>query len=290
MIPFTGVGLYKGYRGDEWFKERIEVFKKTTLKSLANQNNQQFVLWLTFRPEEFENPLVDEISKAVQAEGLQFIMTFDGLMYTDDKFVGGFKNRYANARRVWRTSRRLKKPWREVVGNVAELFKNKNGDLVERLERSLAFIADAVHTSDLVLLTRLDSDDMLHEDAVEAIQQAIHMPSVEAVLLRKGYILNTDTGELAEWNPTTNPPFFTLVFATKTFLNPLYHFFHWRGYQSHEDVEKSFKHVVIQGQRLYCVGVRNPKNHISTTWEHPFRGRNIGIGKRRILKTFGQGA
>ena len=51
-VPFTGLGLHGGYRGDSWFKYRVEVFKKYTLPSLMNQTNKDFTIWLQFRPEE----------------------------------------------------------------------------------------------------------------------------------------------------------------------------------------------------------------------------------------------
>ena len=52
--PFTGVGI-KGYSGDEWFKYRIKLFRDYTLKSLQNQTDKDFVIWLSFRPEERGN-------------------------------------------------------------------------------------------------------------------------------------------------------------------------------------------------------------------------------------------
>ncbi len=63
FVPFTGLGLHNGFRGDAWFKNRIEIFKNYTLKSLLNQTNKDFVLWFCFRPEEEINPLLIELQK-----------------------------------------------------------------------------------------------------------------------------------------------------------------------------------------------------------------------------------
>lgn len=48
-IPFTGVGIFGGFRGQEWFAKRIEIFKQYTLKSLLNQTNKNFDCWISFR-------------------------------------------------------------------------------------------------------------------------------------------------------------------------------------------------------------------------------------------------
>lgn len=79
-IPFTGLGLYNGYRGDEWFKRRIELFHKYTLKSLLKQKEQDFIIWCSFRPEEKYNPLVKTIEISHK-----HIFTFGGIPIWDDK-------------------------------------------------------------------------------------------------------------------------------------------------------------------------------------------------------------
>ncbi|MFZ2152244.1 MAG: hypothetical protein WAV09_04010, partial [Minisyncoccia bacterium] len=65
-IPFTSVGLHGGYRSDSWFAHRIDIFRRFTLKSLKNQSNKNFLLWIWMRPEEEHNPLTKEIAKAIE--------------------------------------------------------------------------------------------------------------------------------------------------------------------------------------------------------------------------------
>ena len=64
-IPFSGVGLHGGFRGDTWFRHRIDIFKNHTLKSLKNQSNKDFTLWLWMRPEEKNNPLTRELLRII---------------------------------------------------------------------------------------------------------------------------------------------------------------------------------------------------------------------------------
>ena len=85
-IPFTGVGLYGGFRGQEWYKDRIEIFKQYTLKSLLNQTERNFVIWLSFRPQEETNPLTAELLNYLKSLDIQYVATFNGLMYIDDKY------------------------------------------------------------------------------------------------------------------------------------------------------------------------------------------------------------
>ena len=84
--PFTGVGLHGGFRGDKWLKHRIEIFKNYTLKSLQNQTNKEFLHWITFRQEESGNLLVEDLIKFLSQSNYRSIITFEGLMYHDDKF------------------------------------------------------------------------------------------------------------------------------------------------------------------------------------------------------------
>ena len=79
-IPFSGLGLFDGYRGDGWLKYRIELFHKYTLKSLLKQTEQDFLIWLQFRPEEKNNPLIKTIKIPHR-----HIMTFEGIGIWDDR-------------------------------------------------------------------------------------------------------------------------------------------------------------------------------------------------------------
>lgn len=285
QIPFTGVGLFRGYRGDEWFKSRIELFLNTTCKSLENQTaKNQFILWLTFRPEERNHPYVKELVEELKKRGLRFVCTFHGLMYRDDKFSKNRRVRYWNIRRVIRSCRKQKIPIKTAFPNILELFRDRNRDLYFRLARSLAELAIMCDTTvDYVYVTRWDSDDMMHSQYIETIQKQEPFAGVWA--FRNGYVYNVDTKELAEWNPKTNPPFFTVSFPGKTFFDPLLHLTYWKTYDSHEQIYDIWPVKEIEG-RYYMVGIHDPKTHISTTWNHPFRGPII-IDKNPILKEFG---
>lgn len=275
MIPFRGVGI--DLRDKAWFKERIDIFKQYTLNSLLNQTERNFVLWITFRPEDEYTRLVVELSHYLQMLDIQYVFTFNGLMYWDDKFGKGTKLRNAGRviRYCWRNS-----AWRELVPSLLALREDKNNTLVERIETSVKKLAPYFHEASVIYLTRIDSDDMFHKDAIKNIQA---VPPNEAIVCTGGYIYNVATNEVAEYNPTTNPPFHTLLFLKDEFFDAQKHLAHYRGYKSHEDIPRLFWSMPLL-QRMYCVVIHNPKAHISTTWTHPFKGELVDIG---ILRDFG---
>ena len=84
--PFTGLGLRKGYRGDRWLKHRINIFKQYTLPSIMNQTSKNFVLWISWRPEDVNNPLVEQLGETLEGiRDLQVFFTYGGVMFWDDK-------------------------------------------------------------------------------------------------------------------------------------------------------------------------------------------------------------
>src|SRR3990167_5001012 len=101
QIPLTGVGI-RPFRGQDWYKYRLEIFKKYTLNSLLNQSNRGFILWLVFRPEERDNSLTIELADWLKSKGIVCFMTFTGLPYWDDKFNKGFKDKIMNFARIVR--------------------------------------------------------------------------------------------------------------------------------------------------------------------------------------------
>lgn len=286
LIPFTGVGLYGGYRGDAWFQERIEIFKEYTLKSLAAQTEKNFVVWCTFRPQEETNPLIAQIADALEDAGLRHVFTHDGLPYWDDKFGGSWKNKLKNAGRVIRGAYR-NNTWSDVPSGLGELLVDKNSTLVERVGRSVKRLEGLLGRHDTVLLTRIDSDDMFRKDAVSLLQKTweeFGRFEAGAMTIDRGYI--TDGREVAEYNPSTNPPFHTLTFGGSTFFDGQRHVAAYRGYKSHEDL-KLWSHPfegLYFNERLFCVTTTNPSNHISTTFNHPFKGKTVDSA---ILKDFG---
>ncbi len=276
VVPMTGVGINKGFKGDKWFKDRIEIFKKYTLKSLINQSNRAFLLWLTFRPEEENNPLIKELEDYLKENKVATIMTFHGLMWWDDKFSKDFKGI------VWNGGRILRQCWREknfwsLIPNVFEaIFSRKNKTLIYRLEKALYELSQIREFQDAnyIFVTRIDSDDMFHKEEIAEIQRI--QPFEGALIHKNGYVYNANTNKLAEWKPQTNPPFFTIIFLGSKFFNPIEHLRFYNGYKSHEDVPKCFKTKELEDGR-YCVLIHS--NHISTIWEHPFKGESVDINK-----------
>lgn len=253
-IPFRGTGVKNG--DEDWFRWRREIFRDYTLKSLVNQTNKQFCLWLSFRPEDEKNPTTLQIQNDIAKTGMSFVMTFDGLMYYDDRNT------------------------------------EQNKTLEERLVNSLAVLYNVFMEADWILLSRLDSDDLLHKEAIKEIQEKTlsGLQRKTAILMKNGYIYNKNTGELAYWKPETNPPFHTIVFPEEDFFSAKSYLDYFGDFKSHEDIPRNFKIQTLEDGR-YCVGIHDQKHHISTSWSHPFKGEYIGgslTGKKQaILKDFG---
>lgn len=272
--PFTGVGLNSGFRGQDWYHDRIEVFKRYTLASLENCQTlkKSGFMWLSFRPQERNNRLTIELSEYLLENRFRFVMTFDGLMYYDDKFA--LSKILLNLGRVIRGWGRTKKVR---FSEIAELFTGRNRSLPYRLLHALSVLDEKLPRCEWVYMTRIDSDDLLHRDALNEI---LNTPPEDglAITMKNGYVVRrmAEGYEIAEWRPKTNPPFHTLVFPAWKFFDPTEHLRFYRGYKSHEDIPKLFKTRDLR-DGLYCVGIHN--NHISTLWEHPFRGQTVNSAK-----------
>lgn len=265
-IPWTGVGVKGGFRGDSWYKHRIEIFKNYTLKSLANQSNRDFTLWCSFRPEEEINPLTREIWLAIEAAGLKTVFTFNGLMYVDDKFLKlTWKTRIRNLLQMvwdcWHSG-----DWKSPSELWRYTWEDKNKSLPERLTASLSKLKNTIGQADWIYMTRLDSDDMLHREAVSLIQ-AQEPTERKALVMDKGYMYNTETGQVAEWLPPTCPPFTTVIFPGETFFDPEKHLSYYGTFTSHEDYPKVFNAETLDLYK-YCVTAHG-KDHISTAWDVP---------------------
>ena len=201
--PWTGLGHNNGYGGDEWFKKRIEVFKKFTHRSLLAQTNRNFIRWLSFRPEEKSNPLVRELEAYLNKfPEYQAVFTFEGVMYVDDRFP---------------------------------LDHIRNSSLLQRVARVMEGWKEIVKTP-WVLSTRLDSDDMLSHTAVEEIQKEKLFEG--SFIYQNGYLYDSLENKAAEWNPKTCPPFYTIVFKKKTFLGAKEHLDFMKEWGTHEDTVK----------------------------------------------------
>jgi hypothetical protein len=79
---FTGRGLNDGFKGDDWYKLRISVFKKYVVENLRGNN---IVHWIMFRPEEKDNPLTIELLNYLDGIKYNYKATFHGQCWWDDK-------------------------------------------------------------------------------------------------------------------------------------------------------------------------------------------------------------
>ena len=99
----------------------------------------------------------------------------------------------------------------------------------------------------------------------------------------KGYIMNYANQEISEYlgtndrtpemiqnYPDTTPPFYSMLFKREDFLDPNRHFGLIKGIKTHEDIGGHPGFVPLEG-RGFVVGCHG--NNISTTYNHPFKGR-----------------
>ena len=256
-IPFTGLGLFGGFRGNRWLRNRIKVFKQFVAPALQAQTNQNFALWFSWRPEEKSNPIVREF---MQWLGDQRVLhTFTGICFYDDK----------HPQAIARTK------------------------LLESLHGCAADLMNFIGECDYVLMTIQPSDDCYHINAVEALQKMFKETDLQGIGFSKGYICDYTTKSVATYNPTTNPPFYTIKFPRDVFVNPLKHLAYTslkydvgqypKGtpLPSHEYVKDCLIYKQID-HRGFLVGTHG--SNISTTWQIPFKGDRCD---ELVLKDFG---
>lgn len=279
--PLTGVGLHGGFRGNKWFKERIEIFKNYTLKSLQNQTNKQFIHWFWLRPEEENNPLVKELDEYLTSINYPHIFSFNGLLYHDDKFTR-FTPRVIIRNFLMMCWDCLRyKQWKSPLEILKYTFQNKNKTLLKRLDKALYEFRYKLPVVDWVYLTRIDSDDMFHKDVIQLIQ-AQTPDEKKALVMEKGFILNKQTNQVAEWNPTTNPPFHTIIFPYYRFTNPIEHLAYYGKFNSHEDIKKAFNCIKLPDEKyLYLTHGKN----ISTYWYTNLYMVTTGHGNHQNIGT-----
>ena len=256
--------------------------------------------------EEADNPLVKELEDYLKEKGFTAFMSFDGLMYVDDKFVGGAKEKLMNLARVVRMAYLQDNPysvqtlfqflkmlltrkpplrfgWNKAL---KELFRDKNKTLRNRLNNTLGDIKETLKDKDYnwVYVSRIDSDDMFSKDFVAEVQS--YRPFPGALTCRNGYVYNSLTDQLAYWKPKTNPPFHTIIFPKEEFLDADRYLQYFKSFRSHEDVPKCF-HCQNLKDNGYCVLIH--QNHISSLYNHPFKGEEIvdKEEKKSILDKFG---
>lgn len=259
MIPWTGLGLYNGFRGNRWLSNRIKIFKQFVLPSLLNQSNKNFKVWCCWRREERHNPIVKDYVKFMATTGLEVVHTYAGIPFFDDKYADEVaRERLINA----------------IHGSMGELF-------------------DLIGEAEYVYMTIQPSDDCYHKSAVNEIQDILSSKDVQGCGFTQGYICNYLTKEISEYNPTTNPPFYTVKFSREDFFDPLKHLeftalkFDVGKYKkgtacpSHEYIGNCINYVSISF-RGFLVGCHT--ENVSTYYNHPFKGKLVGS---KTLDEFG---
>src|SRR3990167_9405134 len=87
MVPFTGLGLFNGFRGNQWLKNRIKIFNEFVLPSILAQGPKDFYVWFCWRAEERSNIIVQEFQKSLEGiEGFRAVHTWGGIPFWDDKY------------------------------------------------------------------------------------------------------------------------------------------------------------------------------------------------------------
>lgn len=251
-VPWTGLGLYNGFRGNRWLRNRIKVFNQFILPSLQHQTNKNFTLWCSWRWEEKNNHLVKQfIADMDKVREFKTVHTFNGVCFWDDKYSD-----------IEARSR-----------------------LLSSLHGSIGGLLDEIGEVESVIMTIQPSDDLYSKVMVDVIQKGFQeLPNIQAIGFTKGYVMNYRTKELAEYNPNTTPPFFSIKFPRDVFTDPLKHAAYTGPYKSHEYIGDKLRFAPIN-ERGFLVGTHG--ENISTVFNHPFRGRMIeGDEKNQVLTQF----
>lgn len=261
--PWTGLGLYNGFRGNKWLKNRIKIFKQFVIPSLLAQTSHEFTLWCSWRPEEKNNPLVKEfINYLSTIKEFNSVHTFSGVCFYDDKYDD----------------------------------KTARERLINSLHGAIPYLINEVGGYKYVLMTIQPSDDLYVNYLISGVKRTFEeLPQVKAIGFAKGYVCNYLTKQVAEYNPTTNPPFVTIKFPKEIFIDPLKHaeytamkrdeaqYKKGTPCPSHEYYPNVFgpEYLIVKA-RGFMVGTHGA--NISTTWQIPFKGE---IVSSEVLKEFG---
>ena len=252
-MPLTGLGLYGGHRGKRWFRNRVKIFKQFVLPSLEAQTNKNFILWVSVRYQDRNDRDIENFKRFLEEKTkLEVVFTYGGICFWDDKFSD-----------------------EEARDRLANALQYSMGDLI-----------NVIGECDTVLMTIQPSDDCYHSSAVEEIQKLItENEDIQGVAYQKGYVMDYTKRRVAEWNPTTNPPFYTIKFPRKTFIDFFKHLEYTGPYKSHEYIGDKLRILPLEN-RGFIVGTHG--ENISTIFNHPFTGHEyLGDNVNRILSEFG---
>lgn len=249
-VPFTGLGNYGGHRGGRWLRNRISVFKQFVVPALQRQS-EEIVLWVSWRREDRGDRQVEALKTYLDSlTEFKTVFTYGGVCFWDDKYPD-------------------------------DIAHNR---LAEALHQSTHEFINALGDAETILMTIQPSDDLYAWDVSKIAREVLSKADIDAIGFTQGYIMNYTTGELAEYNPKTNPPFFTIKFPRATFLDPILHMEHTGPYKSHEYVGDKLRYLPIP-VRKFLVGTHG--ENISTHFNHPYKGRVFeGEEKQNILNQF----
>lgn len=237
-VPFTGLGLYHGHRGNRWLKNRIKIFKQFVVPSLLDQTSPNFIIWISWRHEDRGDKNITELEQYLRSRGFKTVFTYSGVCFWDDKY----EDKVANER-------------------LASALLGAAGEVI-----------NAIGDAEEVYMTIQPSDDCYVNTMVETVQGVFAETDYQVVAYQKGYVMDYLTKRLAEWNPKTNPPFFTIKFPRETFIDAYKHMEYTGPYKSHEYVGDKLKLLPIY-ERGFVVGTHG--ENISTIFQHPFKGKEM---------------
>ena len=258
--PFTGLGNYNGFRGQRWLENRKKIFWEFVYPSLLAQTSKNFILWISWRYEDMNNPVVRELERWLSMFSIRYVFTYSGVCFYDDKYDD-------------------------------DIARER---LISSIHGSMAELLNVMGEAEEIYMTIQPSDDCYHKNAVEGIQRIFtEIPKLQAVGFSKGYICNYQTKEVKEYNPQTNPPFYTIRFKREDFTDPLRHIKYTSlktdvgkykagtPLPSHEYVKDCLNYGIIN-ERGFLVGVH--VENISTNFNNPFAGEKVS---QIVLKDFG---
>lgn len=259
-VPFTGLGLYGGSRGNRWLKNRIEIFKHFVVPSLLEQTNQNFSVWVSWRKEDKHNTEINSLYWYLnEVFENRVVFTYSGVCFWDDKYPDD----QARTR------------------------------LVTSLHHTLSELINDIGDVTDVLMTIQPSDDCYHSGMAQEVQTLFKETDFEGIGYKQGYIMNYQTGDVAEYNCQTNPPFYTIKFPKDIFIDPFKHAQHTalkvdsgkykKGtpLPSHEYIGQCMKYLQIE-RRGFLVGTHG--ENISTHFNNPYAGDAVD---KQTLAQFG---
>ena len=234
--PFTGLGLYGGHRGGRWLKNRIKIFKQFVIPSIQAQTNQNLVLWVSWRHEDIGDSEILGLEKYIKSFRIKTVFTYSGVCFWDDKYPD-------------------------------EIARDR---LIKAVHGSMGELINEIGENQTVLMTIQPSDDCYYSKMVEETQAFFKENADTDVFgYKRGYVMDYVNERLADWNPSTTPPFYTIKFTRENFTETLKHINFTGPYKSHEYV-KDFMKASYVDARGFLVGTHG--ENISTVFNHPFVG------------------